>query len=210
MKIFTLLAICIFFSSALSAQQKGSVIIGGTLGFQDYKSEYFGIRNDQSTFYFNPKIGKFYANNRMAGINLSYIHSKSRDSLSGNTFGAGFFLRQYQPLGKSFFLFAEEGLNGYTGRFNEQNGNPAELKTKENSINLNFYPGLAYSINKKLQLEIGLTELFSLWYTRRTYDDESLPVSARYKNTSFSVNTGFSNWGLGNLSFGARWMIVKN
>jgi len=210
MRIFTLLVTSCIISSNLLAQQKGDLLIGGTVGFLDYKLENNDVVTHQKNFYVAPTIGKFYANNRMAGINLHYFHSKFRDSLSANTYGGGLYLRQYQRLGKSFFVFAEEGINGYFSKYNDANGAPAEVRTTEKSVGLNFYPGLAYAINQKLQLEIGLPYLFSISYSHSTYKNETLPVPERRETHYFAVNTGFNDNILGNLSFGARWLIGRN
>ena len=210
MRIFTLLAIGIFISSFLSAQQKGNILIGGSIGFFDYRSTENGVSNKQKSIYLNPTVGKFYAHNRAAGLNFSYYHSKFMDSLSDNSFGTGFFLRQYHALGKSFFLFAEEGINGSTSRYNTPNGSPAEYKTKEKAIRLNFYPGLAYAINKKIQLELGMPQLFTIYYAHRTFENKTLPVPVKNKTTYFALSSGFNSYFLGDLLFGAKWMLGKN
>jgi hypothetical protein len=209
MRIFTLLVISIFIYSTSTAQQKGNVLVGGSIGFFEYDSDNFGTVYDQTDFYLNPSVGKFYANNRMAGVNLIYGHSKFRDSLSGNTLGAGVFLRQFKPLGKSFFLFAEEGLNGYKSKYNDYAGSPAEIKTKEAAIYLNFYPGLAYAVNKNLWLELALPQLFSITYATRKFKNKTIPEPNENNVKLFSVTSGLNNWSLGNLSFGVRWMIGK-
>jgi hypothetical protein len=210
MKLFTLLAILILINTTLSAQQKGNVLVGGTLGFFDYKSESQGTKNNQTDFFLSPSLGKFYANNKMAGVNLSYYHSKFRDSLDRNTFGAGIFLRQYQPLGKSFFLFAEEAINGYTSKYNDYYQAPARIKAKENSVYLIFYPGLAYAISKKLQMEVALPQLVQVSYTKRKFKNTTVPEPNEISSSGFGITTGFSNWNIGYLSFGIRWLIGKN
>jgi hypothetical protein len=53
-----------------------------------------------------------YNNNRAVGFSLSYNHlDYSLNDQKTNGYGAGVFLRQYKPLGKSFYLFAQEALN---------------------------------------------------------------------------------------------------
>src|SRR6476660_2360681 len=98
MRIFTLLAICIFISSTLFSQQKGNVLISGTIVFSKSKSEDQTIGYNQTSFAFSPSIGKFYKANHMIGISFHYYHSKYMDSLKDHSYGAGFFMRQYQPL----------------------------------------------------------------------------------------------------------------
>jgi hypothetical protein len=210
MRISTLLAISILISTTLSAQQKGNVLVGGMLGFSDYKSESQGTKNNQRSFFFSPSLGKFYANNKMAGVNLNYYHSKFKDSLNSNTFGAGIFMRQYKPLGKSFFVYAEEGINGYISKFNDYYSAPAAIKAKEHSLYLNFNPGLAYAISKKLQMEVALPQLVQVSYTKRKFKNTTLPEPNENNISNFGISTGFSNWSLGYLSFGIRWLIGKN
>ena len=209
MRIFTLFVITFFIYSTSFSQQKGDVLLGGTIGFFDFKSDHFGTANNETDFYFNPSVGKFYTNNKMAGINLFYSHSKFRDSLNGNSFGAGVFLRQFKPLGKSFLLFAEEGLNGRISRYNDYSGSPADIKTKETNIYLNFYPGLAYSVSSSLWLELALPQLLSIDYSTRKFKNKTIPEPNENNSKSFSISTGLTSWSLGYLSFGVRWLIGK-
>jgi len=118
-------------------------------------------------------------------------------------------MRQYQPLGKSFFLFAEEGLNGYSSKYNYPNTFPEPVISKESSINLSVYPGLAYAVNKKLQLELGLPQLLAITYIKRTYHNKYNQPAKPTKYSFIGASTGFSEYALGYLTFGAQWRIGK-
>ena len=155
MRLFTLLVVCIFISSALAAQQKGNILIGGAIGFTKDNQDDGVNHYSQTTFTLRPSIGKFYQNNRMAGISMSYNVSKFEDSVSSRSIGLGVFLRQYLPLGKSFFLFAEEGINGYARKYNYAYSFPVQYEVKERSASFNFYPGLAYAVNTRFHLELA-------------------------------------------------------
>jgi hypothetical protein len=210
MRIFTLLAICTFITPTLFSQQKGNIFISGTIGFSKSKTKDPFNDYKQTSFAFRPSIGKFYKSNRMMGISFNYYHSKYMDSLRDHSYGAGFFLRQYQPLGKSFFLFAEEGINGYSSKYNYPTTSPGQVISKERSINLSVYPGLAYAVNKRLQLELGLPQLLSVNYVKRIYNNKFNQPATESKYEGFSVDTGFNEYALGYLTFGVQWRIGKN
>ena len=212
MRIFTFVVICIFISSTISAQHKGNILLGGSIGFFDYKSDANGTKNNQTSIYLNPSFGKFYSKNRMAGINLNYYHSKYRDSLSSNSYGLGIFLRQYQALGKSFFIFVEENLSASTTKYNDDiiSGIPADVKAKQKAVGAYVFPGISYAANKRLQIEIGLPQLLSIYYAHQTLNYESVATPIKNKYNVFSANTGFKNGWIGDLTFGVRWMIGRN
>jgi hypothetical protein len=196
MRISTLIILSLFISSTLTAQDRGQILIGGSLGFGKSKTDNMDVITKSTNFYLAPSIGKFYRNNRLAGVNLIYNHTSFTDkNLNRNSYGAGIFLRQYQPLGKSFYLFAEEGINAYAGKYGLlYSSNPdSYVKAKEQTAYLYFFPGIAYGINKKLQLEIGLTQLINIGYNHRSYVYEYLPEPNKNSENNFYLNTVFLN-----------------
>jgi|SRR5688572_14714559 len=208
MRIFTLFILSFLISATLSAQEKGQLLIGGTLGFNKNKSENLSIITKSTTFSLAPSFGKFYRKNRLAGVSLNYSHTSFNDKeLNRNSYAGGFFLRQYQPLGKSFYLFAEEGISGYSANYSNlyTSGPNSYIKIKDKSANLYFFPGIAYGINKKLQLEIGLPQLLTLGYSFRSYDYQPNKNS----ESNFYLNSGFSQTNISSLTFGIRWMIAR-
>ena len=213
MRLFTFTFLSLLISSTLIGQQKGDLLIGGTLGFNRNKTNNFFDSSRSTTIYVSPSIGKFYRTNRLAGINLDLGKSSFKDkNLKSRSFGGGVFLRQYQPLGKSFYLFAEEGLFAHFTKYQLYyiSGQQNIEKTKQQNAGLYFFPGLAYGLTKKLQLEVAFTQLVSLYYSHSKSEILDYPEPNKRSGSSFSFNTGFNETSTGFLTFGVKWLLSKN
>lgn len=214
MKIISTQIFTLFITVAATAQelQKGNILLGGTLGFSTQKIERTDLEDAKDNYIvFNPTIGKFYRNNRMAGINLFYSRDKTPSyETASNSYGFGVFLRQYLPLGKSFYLFAEEGASFNTMK-SERNlaASGYQDKFKQTSLNLNLYPGISYLITKRIMAELALNNLVSFSYRKETRNQTYTNGSPESKaiNTSFGLSTGFGQNNLGNLAFGLKWLL---
>jgi hypothetical protein len=213
MRLFTLLITSLLISSALSAQQKGDILVGGTVGFNRTKTNDFLDSSRSTTIYLAPSIGKFYRTNRMAGISLDLGKTSFKDkNAKSSSYGGGVFLRQYQPLGKSFYLFAQEGiwaqfLNSHAYYFTDLS---YIQKTKSQYAGLYFYPGVAYGLTKKLQLEVAFTQMVSLYYSHSKSEILNYPEPNKKSGSAISLNTGFNETLTGYLTFGAKWMVSKS
>jgi hypothetical protein len=212
MRLFTLLISSLLIFSALSAQQKGNILIGGTVGFYRAKTNDFLDSSRSTTIYLAPSIGKFYRTNRMAGISLDLGKTSYKDkNAKSSSYGGGVFLRQYQPLGKSFYLFAQEGIRAQFSK--SQAHYYADLsyieKTEYQYAGLYFYPGVAYGLTKKLQLEVAFTQMVSLYYSHSKTEIVNYPGPNKRSGSAFSLHTGFSETVTGYLAFGAKWMLSK-
>jgi len=211
MRITTLLFLFIIIANSLTAQEKGDKLIGGSLSFTKAKGvPVYDTTTKYTSVNFSPSIGKFYKTNRMAGINLYFSHTNYKGQpYKQNYYGIGFFPRQYQPLCKSFYLFAEEGINGRIGKRESRYfyGQPYMEEEKTQSVSLSFFPGLVYGINKRLQLELTLPQLISLEYSHTSTEVKDYPAQPKRDGKTFSLNSGFSQSSLGNLGFGAKWLL---
>jgi hypothetical protein len=198
-KIFTLLAIAVFTSFAVSAQtSKGTVLLGGSLAF-DHSKYKSGLEPGKTTnFAISPGISRFYRDNRLVGAGISY--SRISGSQTGNQYGLNFFLRQYLPMGKEFFLFADETLSGSTSKSKSIGTSP---RTDKNAtVGVSFYPGLAYAINKNFQLEVSLPDMVALSYQHYQVKDQ--PNSNNTDTKTVNFKTGLSQLYLESLSFGVK------
>lgn len=222
MKKITLLAIVVCIVSAAQAQiGKGSLMLGGALNF--------GISSDNSgtpiASYSNnraiisPVGGLAFKENLIAGIGLTYGNSKYQNTSNPNTSqsarfkttGGFFFIRKYRILGKGFYLFGEPNIN-YTVNDDIRNfdvGNGlVKQSDKYQSLGLSLYPGIAYAVNKKIHLEIGMNKIFSLGYNKRTYSQLYLNGDViQSQSTGFDLSTNLST----NAPFtvGARFVLAK-
>ncbi|MBG9375552.1 hypothetical protein I5907_04860 [Panacibacter sp. DH6] len=171
---FTLvLATTLAFATASKAQiSKGSAILGGNVSFNHTSS------SGSNTNYLavSPNFGKVYSDNKVAGISLRYAYrSASVDkSLNTHSFGGGFYLAQYKPLGKNFYMFIRESLNINFDREKRQqyNGELYIQDTKTLSAGITINPGVAYDFSRKVQFELlFLNDLISAGYqTSKTTD----------------------------------------
>ena len=195
-------------AAALSTQaqiMKGDTLLGGNISF----SSGTGSSNDptnpdhehQSYFSFSPSVGKAVKDNLLAGFDLLYAHSSSssNDGSTGysekiNTYGAGVFLRWYKYLGANFSIFGQGRLGGTYSDQRDLNSvsSSSNADQKTYNINLGFYPGLAYAISNRFQVEMGLQNLVAVGYshTKQTLTDANDPGTRISKNNSFSASTG--------------------
>lgn len=212
MRLFTFTFLSLLISSTLIGQQKGDLLIGGTLGFNRNKTNNFFDSSRYTTIYLSPSVGKFYRTNRLAGVNLNLIKSSNKDkNIKSSSFGGGIFLRQYQPLGKSFYLFAEEGIFAHFGKSQGYyiTGQSYIEKIKQQNAGLYFYPGLAYGLTKKLQLEVAFTQLVSFYYSHSKSEVLDYPEPNKRSGSIISFNTGFNETATGFLTFGVKWLLSK-
>lgn len=207
MKFFTLTLIVLVIASIANAQiQKKTIQVGGSVGFSRSSTKNTTENAHSNSFNFSPSAGKFYAVNRLVGVNLSISRTTFSDKVRNwNFYGAGVFLRQYLPLGKSFYAFAEEGAGANFAKYKNYSGTNLQ-SVKSSSGQVYFNPGLAYTLTKRLQLEVALPQLASISYTHYKMTDEISPLQ-NTTSDSFGLSTGLSQNVLGYLSFGMKWII---
>lgn len=211
MKIIFTITFFFFLFSNVHAQSllKGSSLLGGTVGFgSGSRTPEAGETKKQNNTSLNPSAGWFYRNNRVVGINIYY--GRSKNELNGykqRNFGAGVFLRQYIPLGRSFNLFGEENLS--FNRYRSDYLEPQQyLFSKYSTVSLGFFPGLAYSITSHFQAEVSLPQLLAVSYSKGKARDQS--GSPAYTTKDFGLSAGASNGNaIGYLSFGLKWLIPR-
>jgi hypothetical protein len=217
MKKITLLTSAFFclLSFTASAQiTKGSVLLGGGISGSKNKSENNNSQESTySSFGISPAIGVAIKENTVVGLRLSYSHSKSEQP-SGNIpleqkqngYSAGVFYRRYLGLSTKFYLFGEAAAYYY---FNKQeNTYPGSVSSQESkSAGLNFYPGVAYAVNKRIHLEVGLNNLVDLSYGSSTTKSTSSgnTVTSKSSGLGFTTNVSAS----APLTVGFRFVLGK-
>jgi hypothetical protein len=159
-------------------------------------------------------VGFAYKENRVWGIFGGFSKSKSPNGSveSSETYGGGAFLRQYKPLGKEFYFFAEETASFW---FSKQRGSisaPYYISYDMYNTGVGVNPGLAYGVSRKFQLELSLNNLVAINYSSRKgkteYQGTTVPET---KETSFGIQSGLSGLGqLGYLNIGAKFIIGKS
>ena len=187
--------------------KKGDIILGGNVDYTNSTSTNdvgnTGYKIKNSYVNIAPSFGKAIKDNLVLGFNLNYTYSTNSSdqanngSLAGNGFGAGLFLRKYIPLGNHFYFFGQTAISGiYThNHVNQASGyQPITDVTNSTNLSLTFFPGIAYAINHKWQLETGLANFFGINYSH-SKETQTYTGSPDQKNTfsSFSVASQLSS-----------------
>lgn len=207
-KAFTLiLALFVFLSVASAQYDKGSMLIGGTISASTNKAE--SGQNEQKNRFFNltPSFGQFYKENRLAGVSLG-IGVGRQDTVSKSvSYSAGVFLRQYLPMGKSFYLFGEEGLD-YSRTKSRSNTVNGETSQRTNRLDFSVHPGLAYGATRRIQLELLFPALVTIGYSVSNDDRISPGSRQRYRNLALNAGANFGRM-LSDIGFGIRYLLPK-
>lgn len=212
-KILLLSAIAACTAISVSAQiSKGSAYVGGLININNTSNQYdTDPKVKQNSFLISPSIGFAYAENSMWGINLNYGHSKTENTglnYDLNTYGLGVYLRQYKPMGKGFYFFAQEALNGNYTKGTRELTNLYDVK--ELDITLGISPGFAYDVSKKFQLEILLNNLFFADYSQSRTKTQSTATPIVTKTNEFGIGSNLSSIAqVGSVSIGARFVFGR-
>jgi len=205
-KIILFSFLFILFTSALYSQiNKGSILLGGNIGFNNNKVKDTDKKSNSVSV--SPAIGIAVKQNIVVGINLVYSHLKSTydnpySETENNSYGGSVFVRRYITLGKGFFLFGEadiyyqasDNTYSYTGGKNEQKGW---------STGIYIYPGLSYAVSKRFYLETGLPQLANLGFSKSK--SISNGTTEESEGMSFNVSAG----SLSTISLGFRIFFAK-
>ena len=221
MRIILLAVILFTGANAVAQVNKGTIFLGGDIGFgfSNYKSD---NPNDNihyqksSSFNFSPSVGWVVKENMVVGgrINLAFfkynfVPNPSDNTQKQNNIGAEIYVRKYLPLGKSFYLFGDASLGGQSNYLTSNINSPGYIHTEKGySINAVLYPGISYQIKKCLFLEMALSNLVGLSYTKTNTEQQGQNVQ-NYKG----VNNSFGFYSsLGSdvpIHVGFRWAIPK-
>lgn len=214
MKKHLFLACTILSFATISQAQikKGSVLLGGSLGYSKQHSENGTNENEFKAVNFTPTVGIAFKDNWIAGVSggLSWSTSKSnsltpRSEVDG--YSAGVFVRRYAPLGKNFYLYGNAGFN-YSKLNREEVLNTDQSRDiVSKGVSLAITPGLAYAISKRFHLEAYLNNLLSLNYQTTKTENLFLGGKTTTEDKSFDFGTNFST--SAPLSIGFRFILGK-
>jgi len=193
---------CLFvlLTSVLHSQiNKGSVLLGGNIGFSTNKAKDTSLKNNSVLV--TPVAGIAVKQNLIVGILLSYGHSESNMTYPSaeteyKSYAAGIFVRKYVPLGKGFYFFGETGLN-YQNYSDTYDYTSQKNELKGQSISIDLYPGVSYAVSKNFQLEFGIPQLVSLGYSKT---EQLVNDATTQKTNGVNFNaaaSAFSNFVLG-------------
>lgn len=215
MKKFYLLCTLLFAFIFVNAQvKKGSLLIGGQLGYNNTVYKYTPAQPDQknNTAYTSISAGQAIKDNMVAGLILGYTHGNAKDNYNGtsytsstlNGYSAAVFYRRYKNLSKDFYFFGA-ATAGYS--YDKQDityNNSSDKSTNAGkNITVRLAPGLAYSLCKKLQVELSLPDLFNISYNHGKNTSTTTTTTSHNFNAGTSLNGGLLN----NLSMGFQLIL---
>jgi hypothetical protein len=210
--------ISIFVLSCLHAQiKKGSIFLGGDIGGSTaHTTSADTAYRKQNGIYISPVFGKAIKDNLVFGVHAGFSLTKdhfydANPNQETKNYSAGIFLRKYKFIGNSgFSIFVESdfGYSYYQYKTMGPSYNYPSYGSKKHSVFMSAYPGLSYTVSKKLQLETGFNELlyFSYWNEKSDFIQSSTQVSS-FSTNGFAISSSLNN--ISNLYLGFRLLIGK-
>jgi hypothetical protein len=209
-KITLILIVFTCLQSITKAQiNKGSVLLGGGVNFYNNKETASNPNQKENSIGFTPVIGGAIRQNLVAGIQLTYSHSKNKltsapaPDYENNLYGAEVFFRKYLLLGKNFYLFGQTSLYYRNSKYT-YNYITYTTEQKDQSIGMGLYPGISYAVTKRFHLEVSLANLISFEYSNHKYINAGVITEDRH-GESFNATAS----SLSNLTIGFRFFLMK-
>lgn len=193
--------------------KKGATLLGGQLLISTQRSTSTANNNPFSSGWITiaPTFGKAIKEDLVLGGEVSFGYNSNKYQGSAysenrNTqYGAHVFIRRYRALGKGFYLFGEArtGLDYSHSRYLAPQAPSFEYTQQGIGADVSFYPGLAYALTSKLQLEAGFSNLALVRYTH--LNTTGTATVAGGSSDSFTLSSSLSS--NAGLSFGFRVLL---
>jgi hypothetical protein len=154
--------------------------------------------------------------NLVLGIDVSYQHGTDKNIYNGtvtddetdNGGSLGVFVRRYQPIGAGFSLFGQAELRGNYSHSNADQpaSTPALSHSNTYGFELQLYPGIAYAINHKWQLETSLPNFILINYSHiKSTEQYTGQPEQTYTSHNFGISTSLT--GNNEFSVGVRYFV---
>lgn len=187
-------------SMAQAQIKKGTILLGGSLQYQNSKDENIGanIKDKSNTYIIQPAIGVAVKNNMVLGLQLGYSHTKSDDNnihFTANGYTGSVFLRQYWNITSKFYAFGhvEAGYSQTKGKSKDSNNPDYTYRNKVQNIGASLVPGIAYSVSNKIQLESTFLPLLTASYSKSNTAFKYQANGNSTTENTFRVNGFLSN-----------------
>ncbi|MBL0735753.1 porin family protein [Flavobacterium sp. GN10] len=170
--------------------QKGTILVGGNIGYTSEKIDREIALSKNNAFEFSPKIGYQFHDNWTAGVEFSVVSSKStlgEDEGKANNFKTGAFVRYTMPLNETFSVFADLGAGFQNQKIkNYENGSLVSDNKADG-----FYTGITPALFINMKKGFGLNfSIGGLGYQTLSYNDDD--YSKFFVNFGKTVNIGIS------------------
>jgi hypothetical protein len=178
------LAICSFANA-----QKGTVLVGGSIGYESETVDYVGGESKVSSFNFSPRVGYQFNDNWTVGGEFTVGSSKNDEQeFKTNEFKAGAFLRYSVPLNQTFSVFADLGVGLQNRTYKDYSG-PFMTKSKGDGLYVGVTPALFINMKKGFGLNFSIG---GIGYDTLSYDNNGPDVNTFYFNFGQTFNIGIS------------------
>jgi hypothetical protein len=198
MKKIILLTVLLFTMIAASAQ-KGSMYIGGVIGYSSNTSkDPSDFKTTTSDWAFAPEVGTFLQDDIQLGIFLG-ISGGSQKNDDGNLYtysslSPTIYARKFFPITDEFSAFAGGYLNVSSGSFDDNAGGTTGI-TKQSGFGLRLGIGVAYALSPRFTA-VGQYGLIGFQTMKSTFEGADAGTDSSF---DFGVNTvGFSSLSQGN------------
>jgi hypothetical protein len=199
LSILSLICFSIFSQAQIN---KGTVLLGGGVSGNAYKWETSSNNAKTTGFVVYPSIGLAVKDNLVIGVKGGYAQSVSEYNGSSENqpkyhdYSGGFFLRRYVPLGKSFYLFGEVGAVYTQSKMNQyfeySPGMFGKTTQVDRSIGFSVYPGITYTVNKNIHLELGMNNLVAMSFTESKAESDAGGIVSSSKSRGLSFSSSMS------------------
>jgi len=193
-KMLLILALATF---SFANAQKGTILVGGNIGFTSEKNDNQGEERKSNSFGFSPKVGYQFHDNWTAGVEFALSSSKSTSSLNSigeseskfNVFKVGAFVRYSVPLSETFSVFADLGAGFQNQKNKDYINGSLTSESKADGLYAGITPALFINMKKGFGLNFSIG---GLGYETLSFDTSDTDVSRFYFNFGKTVNIGVS------------------
>lgn len=179
--------------------QKGTILVGGNIGYSSEKTDQQAENRKSNSFTFSPKVGYQFNDNWTVGGEFALSSSKGTVSLPNNAIEdseskynalkIGAFVRYSVPLSETFSVFADLGV-GFQNQKNKNYINESLIsKTKADGMYAGITPALFINMKKGFGLNFSIG---GLGYETLNFDTSDTDVRKFYFNFGKTVNIGIS------------------
>ncbi|RKR09653.1 outer membrane protein with beta-barrel domain [Flavobacterium sp. 90] len=185
--VMAALAICSFANA-----QKGTILVGGNIGFTSEKSEYQFGEATNNEFSFSPKVGYQFNDNWTVGGEFTVASAKDDNGtreIKDNNFKIGAFVRYSVPLSQTFSIFADMGAGFQNAKSKVYGPGNAFAKSKADGMYVGITPALFINMKKGFGLNFSIG---GLGYETLSYDNNGADYSKFYFNFGQTFNIGVS------------------
>lgn len=179
--------------------QKGTVLVGGNIGYSSEKIDRKFEEMKSNLFSFSPKVGYQFHDNWTVGAEFGLSSSKSLLSLPNNateeveskhnTLKVGAFVRYTVPLSETFSVFADLGVGFQNQKDKNYTNGLLVSPSKAEGVYAGITPSLFINMKKGFGLNFSIG---GLGYETLSFDTSDTDVRRFYFNFGKTINIGVS------------------